>query len=184
MITIVTGEVVAVARDSTHRFSKQLVDQIRLLEGIGVEGDAHAGVTVQHLSRLKRTPGAPNLRQVHLIAQELFDELTDKGFTIGPAVLGENVTTRGVDLLGLPRGAQLRLGADAVVEITGLRNPCVQLDDLQHGLLAQVLHRKDDGTVVRRAGVMAVVRAGGTVRPGDPIEVSLPSEPHEHLEPV
>jgi MOSC domain-containing protein YiiM len=180
----VHAEVVAVARDPRHRFSKDVVGQIRLLAGLGVEGDAHAGETVQHRSRLARTPGAPNLRQVHLIAQELFDELTDRGFSIGPGLIGENVTTRGVDLLALPRGTRLRLGSEAVVEITGLRNPCVQLDDLQKGLLAQVLQRGPDGSVIRRAGVMAIVHAGGVVRAGDPIAVAPPAGPHLVLEPV
>ncbi len=154
---------------------------IRLLSGLGVEGDAHAGGTVQHLSRKARDPAAPNLRQVHLIHAELHDELRGRGFAVAAGDMGENVTTRGVALLSLPVGTRLRLGAEAVVEITGLRNPCVQLDRFQQGLMAAVLARAADGSVIRKAGVLGVVLAGGEVRPGDLIAVELPATPHQPL---
>ena len=167
-----------------HTLRKPGHASIHLLAGIGVEGDAHAGATVKHRSRVRRDPTKPNLRQVHLIPAELHDELGERGFTVAPGEMGENVTTRGIDLLGLPTGTRLRLGDEAVVEVTGLRHPCVQLDKLHDGLMAAVLDRDPDGNLVRKAGVMAVVVAGGEVRPGDPIEVELPAEPHRRLEPV
>lgn len=176
--------VVGVHRDGEHRFSKQTVDAIELRPGLGVVGDAHLGVTVQHLSRVARDPSAPNLRQVHLIAQELLDELAGRGFDVAPGAIGENVTTAGIDLLGLPTGTVLRLGDAAEVEVTGLRNPCLQLDRYRRGLQRAVLDRAADGTLIRRAGVMAVVRCGGTVRAGDPIAATLPALPHRTLEPV
>lgn len=176
--------VVAVHRDETHRFSKLPEDSVELVAGLGVAGDAHAGATVQHLSRMRRDPTAPNLRQVHLMHAELLDELVARGFDVAPGALGENVTTRGLDLLGLPTGATLRLGAGAVIEITGLRNPCFQLDNYQDGLQRAVLDRAPDGSLLRRAGVMAVVTRGGTVRPGDPIAVTLPVGDRRPLAPV
>jgi MOSC domain-containing protein YiiM len=157
---------------------------IRLVEGHGVEGDAHAGATVKHRSRVRRDPAQPNLRQVHLIHAELHDELAERGFAVGAGEMGENVTTRGIDLLGLPVGTRLRLGADAVLEITGLRHPCKQLETLQEGLMAAVLGRDHDGELVRKAGIMAVVVAGGDVHAGDPITVELPAPPHRPLAPV
>ena len=178
------GIVAGVSSAAEHTFSKPLKHRIQLLAGMGVEGDAHLGPTVQHRSRVVRDPSQPNLRQVHLIHGELHDELRAQGFDVGPGVMGENVTTRGVDLLGLPTGTRLRLGEDAVVEVTGLRNPCVQLDRYQQGLMAAVLDRDDDGNLVRRAGVMAVVLTSGEVRPGDAISVELPPPPHSPLEPV
>jgi len=178
------GRVVAVCASPVHGFSKQARPAVRLVEGLGVEGDAHAGTTVQHLSRVRRNPSEPNLRQVHLVHTELFDEVAADGHRVRPGDLGENVTTTGVDLLGLPVGTVLRLGEAAVVEITGLRNPCYQIDDFQDGLLKHMLARAADGTVVRRAGVMAVVRSSGEVRPGDPVTVVLPPEPHQALAPV
>jgi MOSC domain-containing protein YiiM len=176
--------VVAVARDDTHRFSKPAAEAIILRAGLGVEGDAHAGATVRHRSRVARDPSAPNLRQVHLIAGELLDELTGRGFQVVPGGLGENVTTRGVDLLGLPTGTVLRLGPDALIAVTGLRNPCVQLDRYQSGLQRAVLARDPDGNLIRRAGVMAVVLRDGVVRPGDPIEAVAPPGPPRPLQPV
>jgi len=176
--------VTAVSRATRHTFSKPGRDRIRLLAGLGVEGDAHLGRTVQHRSRVARDPTAPNLRQVHLIAAELHDELTARGFAVAAGDLGENVTTRGVDLVGLPAGARLRLGTGAIVAVTGLRNPCVQLDDFQAGLMRAVLGRDGDGRLVRRAGVMAVVVSGGDVRPGDPVDVELPPRPHVALDRV
>ena len=157
---------------------------VRLVEGHGVEGDVHAGPTIKHRSRVRRDATQPNLRQVHLIHAELHEELARRGFSVGAGEMGENVTTRGIDLLGLPAGTRLRLGADAVVEITGLRNPCKQLEKLQTGLMAAVLDRDHAGELVRKAGVMAVVVAGGEVFPGDPIAVELPAPPHRRLQPV
>jgi MOSC domain-containing protein YiiM len=179
-----SATVVAVHRDEVHRFSKHPVDGVDLVAGLGVAGDAHAGVTVQHLSRVRRDPAAPNLRQVHLIAAELLDEFAERGFDVAPGRLGENVTTRGIDLLGLPTGTQLRLGAAAVLEVTGLRNPCLQLDRYQRGLQRAVLDRAPDGSVVRRAGVMSVVLAAGRVRAGDAIATTLPAGERRPLEPV
>jgi MOSC domain-containing protein YiiM len=176
--------VVAVARDDAHRFSKPHHEEITLVAGLGVEGDAHFGRTVQHLSRVRRDPTAPNLRQVHLIHAELLDELALDGYDVVPGALGENVLTRGVDLLGLPRGTRLRLGDEAEVEITGLRNPCVQIDQLGDGLMKRLVSLDDDGAVVRLAGVMAIVLGDGVVRPGDSIEISLPDGEHEALQPV
>ncbi|GHF22469.1 MOSC domain-containing protein [Streptomyces morookaense] len=178
------GTVSAVCSDGGHGFSKPVRDRILLLEGLGVEGDAHLGVTVQHRSRVAQDPTQPNLRQVHLIHQELFEEVAAAGFTVGPGQLGENVTTRGIDLLGLPRGARLRLGPEAVVEITGLRNPCLQIEGFRRGLLKEVVGRAEDGSAVRKAGVMGVVLAGGEVRPGDAVQVELPDGPHLPLERV
>lgn len=176
--------VVAVCASPTHSFGKSVVETICLLAGLGVAGDAHAGETVKHRSRVAADPTQPNLRQVHLIHAELHDELRAGGFDVGPGQMGENVTTRGVDLLGLPVGAKLRLGADAVVEVTGLRNPCSQLDAFRPGLLAAVLGRDAAGQLVRKSGIMGVVLAGGVVRPGDPIAVELPPPPHRKLERV
>jgi len=175
------GRVVSVSRDGAHRFSKEVVGQIRLIAGLGVEGDAHLGETVQHRSRVAADPGQPNLRQVHLLAAELLDELAGQGFDVAPAQLGENVTTRGIDLIGLPRGTRLYLGSEAVVEVTGLRNPCGQIDAFMPGLLKAVLGKGPDGAVDRKAGVMGVVLAGGILRPGDPIIVELPPKPHVPL---
>lgn len=176
--------VTAVSRSANHSFSKPNEPEVVLLEGLGVEGDVHAGATVKHRSRVARAPEEPNLRQVHLIHAELHDELQASGFTVGAGDLGENVTTRGIDLLGLPAGTLLRLGKHAVVEVTGLRNPCVQLDGFQPGLMKAVLGRDEHGELIRKAGVMAVVITGGTVRAGDAIRVELPAEPHEKLQPV
>jgi MOSC domain-containing protein YiiM len=177
-------QIIGLARDGQHRFSKAPCERITLLAGLGVEGDAHAGRLVQHLSRVARDPGAPNLRQVHLIHAELFEELAGKGFQVEPGQLGENITTRGIDLLGLSRGTRLRLGGGALIEITGLRNPCRQIDGLAPGLMAATLDKAADGRLIRKAGVMAVVVTGGEVRLGDRIELdSLPLE-HEPLGPV
>jgi MOSC domain-containing protein YiiM len=179
-----TGVVTAVSVSAAHTVSKPNQDSIRLVAGFGVEGDAHAAETVQHRSRVARDASQPNLRQVHLIHAELHDELQAAGFVITAGQMGENVTTRGVDLLGLPRGTRLRLGETAIVEVTGLRNPCVQLDGLQLGLMAAVLDRDAQGNLIRKAGVMGIVIADGEVRPGHPIDVELPPEPHYPLEPV
>ncbi|MFF2570598.1 MOSC domain-containing protein [Streptomyces sp. NPDC058084] len=178
------GTVTTVSSNGVYSFTKPNRESITLLAGLGVEGDVHAGVTVKHRSRVAKDPTVPNLRQVHLIHAELFDDVAGAGFEVSPGDLGENVTTRGIDLLGLPTGTRLHLGAEAVVEVTGLRNPCAQIDDFCHGLLKHVLGRDENGQVVRKAGIMSVVLAGGEVRPGDPIRVELPAEPHRPLEMV
>jgi MOSC domain-containing protein YiiM len=179
---MLSGHVVAVARDGEHRFSKHLVTEIRVLNGLGVEGDAHQGVTVKHRSRVAADPAQPNLRQVHLIHSELFEELRGKGFDVRPAELGENITTEGIDLLALPRGTLLSIGTDVILQITGLRNPCAQIERHQPGLLAAVLDRGPNDEVIRKAGIMTVVREGGIVRLGDPITTELPPPPHLPLE--
>jgi MOSC domain-containing protein YiiM len=176
--------VVSVGAHSRHAFSKPRLERIRLLEGLGVEGDAHCGATVKHRSRVRQDPTQPNLRQVHLIHEELFAELAARGFTVAPGDIGENVTTRGIELLALPVDTELHLGAEAVVRLTGLRNPCSQLDGFQAGLMAAVLGRDAAGNVVRKSGVMGVVVRGGIVGPGDPIGVVLPPEPRRGLEKV
>lgn len=178
------GVVAAVSRAPEHRFSKQPVAEITLIAGEGVEGDAHRGITVKHRSRVRVDPSQPNLRQVHLVNGELLDELVDRGFDIAPGTIGENVLVRGLDLLALPRGTRLLLGTDAVVEVTGLRNPCAQLDGYQPGLMAAVLDRAPDGSLIRRAGIMAVVVSDGRVRAGDAVRAELPAPPWHALERV
>lgn len=179
-----SASVLAVHRSGSHSFSKFEEESITLLEGLGVEGDAHAGTTVKHRSRVARDASQPNLRQVHLLQAELFDELVERGHAVFPGELGENLTTRGVDLLALPAGTRLLLGDEAVVELTGLRNPCSQIERFQAGLTAKVLDRDANGALVRKAGVMAVVRRSGVVRAGDPLVVQLPQGPHDPLQPV
>ncbi len=178
------ARVEAVSRSAKYTFTKPRQDVITLIAGLGVDGDAHYGEKVRHRSRVARTPDAPNLRQVHLIHAELFEELAVQGFAVAPGQIGENVTTRGVDLLGLPTGTLLHIGPEAVVEVTGLRNPCAQIDGFQHGLMKAVLGRDENGEVVRKAGIMSVVLTGGEIRPGDEIRVTLPDGPHRKLEPV
>lgn len=178
------GEVAAVSRSDAHTLSKPNEEHIRLLAGLGVEGDAHMGTTVKHRSRVARDPQQPNLRQVHLIHAELHAELQAAGFQVGAGEMGENITTRGIDLLGLPTGARLHLGSEAVIEVTGLRNPCAQLDRIQPGLMGAVLGRDEQGNLIRKAGVMAIVLTGGPVHQGDHIRVELPPAPHRPLEPV
>jgi MOSC domain-containing protein YiiM len=178
------SSVVAVHRSPSHSMCKQPQLAILLRAGLGVEGDAHQGVTVKHRSRARQAPGSPNLRQVHLLGAELHDELAQQGFDVVPGQMGENITTAGVDLLALPTGARLHLGDEAVVEITGLRNPCSQLDKIQYGLMKATLERREDGFIIRKAGVMGIVLEGGTVQPGDPIRVELPAKPHRPLAPV
>ncbi|WP_037569241.1 MOSC domain-containing protein [Phaeacidiphilus oryzae] len=179
-----SGTVVAVSSNSAYAFTKPNRAGIMLLAGLGVEGDVHAGVTVKHRSRVAQDPTQPNLRQVHLIHEELFTEVGREGFSVAPGELGENITTSGIDLLGLPVGTLLRIGGDAIVEVTGLRNPCLQIDNFQDGLLKRVVGRDEAGNVVRKAGIMGVVRASGGVRPGDTIAVELPAEPHRPLDRV
>jgi MOSC domain-containing protein YiiM len=179
-----TARVLAVSLRHGHHFSKTPSLSIRLLTGFGVAGDAHMGETVKHRSRVRRDPTAPNLRQVHLMHAELFDELRGKGFDVKPGDLGENVTTSGIDLLALPTGTRLHLGPTAVVEVTGLRNPCVQLDTFQKGLMAATLDKDAAGNLIRKAGIMSVVLSDGDVRPGDVVRVELPGMPHQALLPV
>ena len=181
---IVNAIVESVSRSATHSFSKPIQSAIELVAGLGVVGDAHLGATVKHRSRVRRSPAAPNLRQVHLMHGELHDDLNGRSFTVQPGEMGENITTRGLDLLALPAGTRLQLGDSALIEVTGLRNPCVQLDRFQDGLMHAVLDHDPAGNLVRKAGVMAIVLASGTVRPGDPITVTLPPEPHHPLKPV
>ena len=178
------GSVIAVSLRSGHHFSKTPGLSIRLLRGLGVAGDAHMGKTVKHRSRVRKDPTLPNLRQVHLIHAELFDELRAKGFAVAPGELGENITTSGIDLLALPAGTRLHLGAIAVVEITGLRNPCSQIDNFQQGLMAATLDKDAKGNLLRKAGIMSIVIANGDVQPGDRIRVELPDMPHRPLLPV
>ncbi|WP_327674591.1 MOSC domain-containing protein [Kitasatospora sp. NBC_00458] len=178
------GTVTAVSSNGEYSFTKPNRDGITLLAGLGVEGDVHAGVTVRHRSRVAQDPTQPNLRQVHLIHEELFAEVAEKGFEVAPGQLGENITTGGIDLLGLPVGTLLRIGDEAVLEVTGLRNPCLQIDAFREGLLKQVVGRDEAGNVVRKAGIMSVVRTGGVVRAGDPIGVELPAGPHRPLDRV
>lgn len=178
------GRVEAVNVSAKHTMAKRSEASIRLIEGIGVEGDAHAGKTVKHRSRVMQDATQPNLRQVHLIHGELHDELRESGFDVAAGQMGENITTREVDLLGLPKGTRLRIGDDAVVEITGLRSPCAQLDGIQPGLMKAVLGRDDEGNLIRKSGVMGIVLAGGDVRENDVVGIELPPEPRQPLEPV
>lgn len=179
-----TATVEAVSRSPRHSFSKATQLYIRLLAGLGVEGDAHAGVTVKHLHRVAKDPTQPNLRQVHLMHAELHEELRAAGFNVGAGEMGENITTRGIDILALPRGTRLHIGTSAVVEVTGLRNPCVQIDRFQAGLMKACLARDENGDLVRKSGVMGIVVTGGDVHAGDAIAVELPAGPHVPLEAV
>jgi MOSC domain-containing protein YiiM len=178
------GSVLAVSLRHGHHFSKTPSLSIRLLTGLGVAGDAHMGETVKHRSRVRKDPTQPNLRQVHLMHVELFDELREKGFDVQPGDLGENITTSGIDLLALPTGTRLRIGATAVVEVTGLRNPCIQLNTFQKGLMAATLDKDADGNLIRKAGIMSIVLADGDVRPGDAVQAELPTGPQRPLQPV
>jgi MOSC domain-containing protein YiiM len=200
MVDDAGARVMSVSCHAHYSFTKPVRDEIVLLTGLGVQGDVHAGVTVKHRSRVAADPTRPNLRQVHLIQAELHDDLREHGFDVSAGQLGENITTRGIDLLALPRGTVLRFGgigdparglgaagaADgrAAVEITGLRNPCEQINTFRAGLLKQVVHRDERGRLVPRAGIMAVVLCGGPVRPGDRVAVEVPAKPHLPLERV
>ncbi len=178
------GVIIAVRYSGSYTFSKPNQESIRLLAGLGVDGDAHMGEKVKHRSRVRQDPNQPNLRQVHLIHSELHDELSAKGFNVSAGQMGENVTTRSVDVLHLPTGTRLYLGSEAVVEITGLRNPCDQLDNFQNGLLKACVAKDDHGNIIRKAGVMSIVLVGGEVFPNDPIRVEYPPEPHRPLQVV
>ncbi len=183
-MTFDNGFVIAVSLSSNHSFSKMNRESITLLTGLGVEDDAHLGKTVKHRSRVAANPNQPNLRQIHLIHSELHDELRTKGFDVSAGQMGENITTRGIELLMLPRGTKLYLGGTAVVEVTGLRNPCTQLNDFQPGLMSAVLEYDERGNLIRKAGIMGIVLVSGEVRAGDSIKVVLPDEPYHPLERV
>lgn len=176
--------VAALARSASHGFSKTLCDRLRLIAGLGVEGDAHAGVTVKHRSRVAIDPDQPNLRQVHLLHSEVFDEVAALGFTLHPGDIGENITTYGIDLLSLSRGTCLHIGENVIVELTGLRNPCAQIERFQKGLLKAFVGRDADGGVVLKSGVMSVVKEGGDVRVGDAVVVVLPEGKRVRMERV
>ena len=179
MIPVIVG----LGKCGEYSFSKSQVEFINVVEGMGVEGDVHAGEKVKHRSRVRRDPNQPNLRQVHLIHAELFEELREKGFHIKPGDVGENITTQGVNLLELPTGTLIKVGS-AVLRVTGLRNPCSQLDHFQDGLLQAVLDKDEEGNLIRKCGIMSVVEKGGTIQLGDQIELELPAEPRRALEPV
>lgn len=175
-------EVLAVNSSSEHSFSKANRPQIRLIADFGVEGDAHAGKRVTHLHHIKKDPTKPNLRQVHLISEELLDELNRSGFKVRPGELGENITTRNIDLHSLPTGTRLKIGFEAVIELTALRNPCIQIDNFRKGLQKELIYKDAEGNLVRRGGVMGIVLVGGGVCPGDPISITLPDQPYQPLE--
>ena len=178
------GRVESLSQSATYTFAKRPVPRARFLAGLGLEGDVHSGRTVKHRSRVAADPSQPNLRQVHLIHGELLDELTTAGYEVRPGSMGENVLTRGIDLLGLSTGTHLHLGDTVVLEVTGLRNPCVQLNGIGEGLLKRLAYRDESGELVRLAGIMAVVLAEGEVRQGDGIRVESPEGPHRPLEKV
>ncbi len=176
------SKVLAVSSSKTHTFSKKNQESINLIEGIGVEGDAHAGKTIKHLFLVKKDPAKLNIRQVHLIQAELFGELSKRGFTVEPGQLGENITTQGIDLLSLPKGTILNIGESVIIELTALRNPCIQIDNFLKGLLQEVVSKDEHGKIVRKVGVMGIVSAGGMVKPYDIVKILLPAKPHKALE--
>jgi MOSC domain-containing protein YiiM len=179
-----TGQVVSVSRSPVHGFSKEVLPEIRILAGFGVEGDAHAGGKVQHLYRVRRNPNAPNLCQVHLLQAELFDELRAQGLEVAPGQMGENITTRNLELLTLPVGTRIHLGPQAIVEVTGLRDPCNQLNTLHPGLMKACIARDHNGTLIRKAGIMAIALQSGVVQPGDPISIEVPQGEWRAMGPV
>lgn len=178
------GKVISVSKSDKHTFNKYVNEEIVLLKGLGVEGDAHMGEKVKHRSRVAKDPNQPNLRQVHLIHSELFDELKEKGFNVIPGQMGENITTENVDLLNLPQKTILSIGKTAKIEITGLRNPCKQIESIKLGLMKAVLDKDQEGNLIRKAGIMGIVLEGGEVRVGDEISIELPAKPHLKLERV
>lgn len=182
--TSIRGRVVATNRSPTHTFSKSPTDSVQLLAGLGVDGDAHMGEKVKHRSRVKQDPDQPNLRQVHFVPGELHAQLAGKGYEVSPGLMGENITTEGIDMNVLPAGTIVRLGTDAVVELTGLRNPCPQLNGIKQGLMKELVFNDDTGTTVRLGGVMSVVLSSGVVRPGDELVATLPPEPHTPMDRV
>ena len=177
------ARVISVNKSQSHSFSKYPAEEISLLEGLGVEGDAHMGKTVKHRSRVRKDPTQPNLRQVHLIHKELFDSLKSDGFLIEPGQIGENITTENIDLLNLPKGTKLKIG-QAIIEITGLRNPCVQLNNFQEGLMHKLVYKTKDGETIRKCGVMGIVLSSGKIQPGAEIKIEYPVKPFEKLERV
>jgi len=182
-LNAVLGKVVAVSSNSKHLFSKNNRLSIKLVEGLGVEGDAHFGSTVKHRSRVAQNPNQPNLRQVHLIHSELFEDLKDQ-FTIEPGQMGENITTIGINLLDLPTDTLIYIGTTAIIKVTGLRNPCAQIDNFKPGLLKAVLDKDAEGNLIRKAGIMGVILQSGEVKPGDSISIKMPSKPYKKLERV
>ena len=178
------GKVIAVSLSERHTFSKENYNSIKLVEGLGVEGDAHFGATVKHRSRVAQNPDQPNLRQVHLIHSELFDELSGDHYDLKPGQMGENITTFGVNLLELPTDTILYIGEKARVKVTGLRNPCAQIDNFRPGLMKAVLDKDEEGNLIRKAGIMGIVLESGEVRPGDSIRIQLPPMPFKKLERV
>lgn len=178
------AKILALHKSPSHTFTKYASQELRLLKGLGVEGDAHMGEKIKHRSRLARDPNQHNLRQVHLIHSELFDEVREKGFYVRPGQMGENITTIGIDLLNLPTGTMLHIGNSAQIEITGLRNPCKQIDSIQDGLMSAVLDKDENGNLVRKAGVMGIVLKSGEIQLNDQIRCTLPEEPYSVLEPV
>lgn len=178
------GQVTSLHCDSEHNFSKPPVLEAMFLAGVGIEGDAHSGATTQHLSRQKKDASRPNLRQVHLVASELHEELRSDGFDVPFGAFGENLTTSGLDLGALPAGSTLRLGDEVILSLTGFRDPCSQIDKFQAGLRSAVSFKPETGPQLFRNGVMSVVVRGGTVRVGDTIKVALPPEPHQPMQKV
>lgn len=176
--------VISLSKSDTHTFHKFNCEQIKLIEDLGVEGDAHAGKTVKHRSRVAQNPLQPNLRQVHLIHSELFDELAEKDFMVTPGAMGENITTKGIDLLNLPKNTILKIGANAAIQITGLRNPCSQLESIKKGLMKAVLDYDEQGNLIRKSGIMGIVLQSGDVFVGDEIVIQLPEKPFEKLDRV
>lgn len=178
------GYVISVSKSNTHTFKKYQEEKIILLKGLGVKGDAHMGVTIKHRSRVAKDPSQPNLRQVHLLHKELLDELKEKNFVVNPGQLGENITTQGIDILGLPKDSILSIGQNVKVKVTGLRNPCKQIDSIKEGLMQAVLEKDEDGNLIRKAGIMGIVLVGGEVKVGDRITIDLPAKPHLKLQRV
>ena len=178
------GHVIALHRSAVHNFSKQPETSLNLLQGLGIEGDAHMGATVKHRSRVAANPNQPNLRQVHLLHAEMIDEIRGKGFDIKSGDVGENITTHGIDLINLPRHTRLHIGSSVILSVTGLRNPCAQLDNFQSGLTQAFLGKTADGKLIRKAGIMAIVLESGAIHQGDEIRLELPSPPHLMLERV
>ena len=184
MTNTTQARVIALSISPQHTMHKFARPSVMLIEGIGVEGDAHAGEKVKHRSRVAKNPDQPNLRQVHLVAQELIEQLQKDGFPVVAGIMGENITTQGIDLLALPENTTLVFGSAATIKITGLRNPCAQLDGIKPGLMKAVLDTDEEGNLIRKAGVMATVIAGGVINVGDPISIVFPPEPHQRLKPV
>lgn len=177
--------ILSVSARSGHHFSKTPQRSIRLLAGLGVEGDGHMGERIKHRSRARYNPALPNLRQVHLIDSGYIALMAAKGYAVAPGDIGENLLVAGIDLISMPQDTLLHLGGDgAVVRITGLRNPCIQMDRFMPGLMAASLDRDADGGLIRLTGVMGVVEGGGAVVPGDVVRVEMPEGEHLPLVPV